>query len=165
MNIAMDACSAILLSKATAIEIFSKQHNVLVTNQTYDEVIKGREKKFEDALLIEKLCNEGIIKIISMEDSKLTNKIKHSFGFGDGEASTIAYAIENKLAILTDNKQARKASNIYGLRLLGSPEVIVSLFKGKKIDKDKALYALEKLRKAGWFDGYLIEKAKEEISK
>lgn len=165
MNIAMDACSAILLSKATVAEIFSNQHNIMVTTQTYNEIIKGKEKRFEDALLFEKLCNEKIIKKVEAKNKELQKKVKSDFGFGDGEASTIIYAIENNIAILTDNKQARKASNIYGLKLLGSPEVIVSLFKTKDISRDKARDALAKLRDAGWFEDYIIEKAMEELSK
>ena len=159
----MDACSAILLSKATLIENFSKQHRIIITNQAYDEIIKGKEKKFDDALLIEKLFNEGVIKKSEVKNKELLKKIKYDFGFGDGESSTIVYSIENKIDILTDNKQARKASKIYGLKLLGSPEVVISLFKTNTIAKEKALSALESLRKAGWFEEYIIEKAMEEL--
>lgn len=163
MIIAMDACSAILLSKAGLTEIFSMQHRIVITSQTYKEIIKGKEKKADDALIIEKLCNDGAIKKNEAGDKELFKKIKRDFGFGDGEASTIAFAVENKSAILTDNKQARKASKIYGLKLIGSPEAVVSLYKAGKISRDKALSALKKIKEFGWFGEYIIEKSMEEI--
>lgn len=159
----MDACSAILLSKASSIDIFTKKHNIVITTLAYDEIIKGKEKKFDDALLIEKLFNERAFRKVEIKNKKLFRKFQYDFGLGDGESSTIVFAIENKIAVLTDNKQARKASKIYGLKLIGSPEIVVSLFKAKAVNKDKAFYALEKLRKAGWFQDYIIEMAMEEI--
>src|SRR3989338_458847 len=133
MTIVIDACSAILLSKAGVLEIFSKWRSVLITKQAYSEVIEGKEKKFEDALTVERLCNEKTIKKVGINSIKLLDKIKNDFGFGDGESASIVYALENKLAVLTDNKQARKAARVYGLKLIGSPEVIVSLLKADKM--------------------------------
>ena len=69
---------------------------------------------------------------------------------------------KNNIAVLTDNKQARKAARIYGLKLIGSPEVVVSLHKAKVLQSEKALAALDILRKFGWFDDYLIKTSMEE---
>lgn len=163
MNIVIDACSVILLSKAGVIGIFSKWHNIAITNQAYDEVMKGKEKKFEDAFAVEKLCNEKTIKKADLKNDRLSNIIQKDFGFGEGESTSVAYAIKSKFAILTDNKQARKAARIYGLKLIGSPEVVVGLFKANKISGDKTLSSLEALSKTGWFESYIIDKAKEEM--
>lgn len=163
MKIILDTCSVILLAKASVLEDFSEQHNLVITDGAYNEVVKGKEKKFLDALLLERLCKEKKISKTNVKSKYLVNKFKKDFGLGGGEASTIALTIETKQSILTDNKQGRKTAKVYGLKLLGSPEVVVSLFKIKKINKNKALDALKILRNFGWFDNYIIEKALEEI--
>ena len=163
MNIVLDSCSVILLAKASVLEEFSSQHSLAITKYVYYEVIKGKEKKFLDALLIERLYKEKKVIKADVKNENLLNKLKKDFGLGDGEASSIALAIETNQSLLTDNKQGRKAAKIYGLKLLGSPEVVVSLFKIKKINKNKAISALKSLRNFGWFNEHIIEEALEEI--
>lgn len=163
MKIIIDTCSIILLAKSSVLEELSKQHNLVITNYVYDEVVKGKDRKFLDAMMTERLCKEKKIKKIGVKNKKLLNKIKNDFGLGDGEASTVAYSIETGERILTDNKQGRKAAKVYGLKLLGSAEIVVSLFKTKKIDEDKAIGALKVLRQFGWFEEYIIEEALKKI--
>ena len=91
-------------------------------------------------------------------------KIKNDFNMGKGEASIIAAALENKgKVIITDNKQGRKAATIHNLPLAGSIEIIIDLYKKKKINSQKALEALQIIQEVGWFHPYLIEKAQEDI--
>ena len=58
----MDACSIILLAKASVLEEFTKWKEVFVTNGVYREVLEGKDKKFFDALLTEKLVGENKIR-------------------------------------------------------------------------------------------------------
>lgn len=160
MKIVIDACSIILLSKATVLERVTEWKTVIVSQSVYNEIIEGKDKKFIDALLLEKLVSENKISLQTDLNLEVKKKLVNDFGLGEGEAESIAIALDEKdKIIVTDNKQGRKASKIYGLNLVGSIELIVSLFKLKKITKEKAISALETLRKAGWFQDYLIEKA------
>jgi predicted nucleic acid-binding protein len=163
MNIVIDACSLILLSKATVIETALGNYNIATTSHAYGEVLKGKEKMFADALLVERLNKEKKIKLV-MPDTELFNKLAKDFNMGKGEASVIAACVEEKGSIVaTDNKQGRKAASVNALPLIGSVEIVVDLFRRKKLDYEKADKALESLGKTGWFDMYLIEKAKEDI--
>lgn len=65
--------------------------------------------------------------------------------------------------ISTDNKQGRKVALIYNLNLVGSVDLIVSLYKLKLVNKNKAIGALGESRKFGWFQDYLIDNALEEV--
>lgn len=156
----IDACSIILLSKATVLERVTEWKTVIVSQSVYNEVIEGKDKKFIDALLLEKLVSENKISLQTDLNLEVKKKLVNDFGLGEGEAESITIALDEKdKIIVTDNKQGRKASKIYGLNLVGSIELIVSLSKLKKITKEKAMSALETLRKAGWFQDHLIEKA------
>lgn len=163
MKIIVDACSIILLAKASVLELSACEHRLCVTKSVYNEVLEGKKKVFADALLLEKLVKENKIHI-EKADTKITTKLIQDFHLGEGEASTVACAIEEKESLIaTDNKQGRKATQIYGLHLIGSIEIIVSLYKKKKIDKNKAKEAVKKLQEEGWFHPVLIEKAMEDI--
>jgi predicted nucleic acid-binding protein len=157
MKIVADACSVILLARATILEPLTKWHDLLMPRSVYDEVIAGKKEKLMDALLTERLCFEKKITVKESKNKELIEKMKCDFGLGSGEAETIAVSLEEKSAVLTDNRQGRKVSKIYGLPLLGSLEVVLSLYKNKKIGGKKALDALQKLKRFGWFDDYLIQ--------
>ena len=163
MNIAVDSCSIILLSKATVLESFAKNYNLYITEEVYKEILEGKDKKFIDALLTEKLVNENKIKIIKV-NNKRADKLIEDFNLSIGEAKTLSLLLENKCEfIVTDNKQGRKAAVIYSLNLSGSIDVVVSLYRLKIIDKEKAISALKKLHDFGWFNEYLVENAMEDI--
>lgn len=133
-----------------------------MTKIVFDEVMKGKEQMFPDALLVERLSQEKKIHLIEFDDL-LTKKMMAHFNMGKGEASTIAAAIKKKSIIATDNLQGRKAAKINNLSLVGSPEIIIKLFQKNKIDKIKAKEALQILKEEGWFNLYLLEKAEEDL--
>ena len=165
MRIAVDACSVILLAKATVLEELAKWRELMITNSVYKEVLEGKEKSFLDALLLERLVNEKKIAVCNEVKEVLTQKLKIDFGLGAGEAESITLALENtNRMILTDNKQGRKTAKIQGLKLLGSIDTVLALFKAKRITKEKAIGALKTLKEMGWFQEYLIETALEEVN-
>lgn len=164
MKIAIDSCSVILLAKATVLEVLANNYELFITEKVYKEVLEGKDKKFIDALLTEKLVKEKSLKIKKVKNNKLTKKVMEDFNIGIGEAETLALVMEKQCeAIITDNKQGRKSAVIYGLNLAGSIDVIIALYTLNLIDKDKAKIGLKKLREFGWFHDYLIDKAMEEL--
>ena len=54
MNFVIDACSAILLAKATLLETVFETYDIQITKQAYEEVAEGKKEMFADALLIER---------------------------------------------------------------------------------------------------------------
>jgi len=159
----LDSCTIILLAKSTVLEKLTENFTIIITKEVYEEIMKGKEKMFEDALLVERLNDQH--KIIRKNcKNEIRKKLEQDFNMGAGESSTIALGIENQKYIIgTDNKQGRKASRINNLNLVGSIEIVVSLFKKKSITKDKAYNSLKLLKDEGWFNDYLIEKAMEDL--
>ncbi|MBI2106941.1 hypothetical protein HYT57_03070 [Candidatus Woesearchaeota archaeon] len=156
MKIAIDACTAILLAKSSVIESLANVVEVKMTEQVYNEVIKGKEKMLEDSFLIENLKTSNKIQIIR-GNGKITEKLMRDFNMGEGEASTISAGMGKKFIIATDNLQGRKASKVNSLPLVGSLELITHLFRTGEITSEKAMNALKKLKKYGWFEDNLIE--------
>lgn len=157
-----DSCSVILLAKATLLEAAAESHNIAVTKEVFEEVTAGKKRMAADALLVEKLHKENKLHVKAAE-AKTAKKLAKDFNMGRGEASTIAVAIRENCIVATDNRQGRKAAFINNLPLIGSPEIAVSLWKKGIITKGKAKDALSVLKKEGWFDSYIIEKAMEDV--
>ena len=165
MKITLDSCTIILLAKASVLEIVIDSYDVIITQDVYKEVIKGKEKSFQDALLLERLGEQKKFKQRNT-DAALTKKLVNDFNMGVGEASVISCAMKQKDCVAaTDNRQGRNAAKINNLPFVGSIEIVVALFKNKKITFEKTMTALKILRIAGWFDDYLIENAMEAIKK
>lgn len=163
MKFVVDSCSIILLAKASVLERWSELQDVVVTEAVYTEVLQGKDKMFTDALILEKLYGQKRIHF-TQANQKIVKKIMEDFHMGRGEASTIAVSLtEKKVVTVTDNRQGRKAAMINNLPLVGSIEIIVNLYKTKKINYEKAVHALKILNEEGWFDAYLIEKAQEDL--
>ena len=159
----MDSCSVILLAKASVLETLLEEYAVVVTSSVYKEVMKGKLKLFKDALLVERLKKEGKLTIISV-NTTLMKKLRRDFNMGEGEASTLAATLKEKEGIIvTDNRQGRKAAHINNLLLVGSIELVVSLYRKKRITREKVLHALNILKDEGWFDDHLIETAKGDV--
>lgn len=162
-QIVVDACSIILLAKAEVLETVTEAHTLTITKEVHEEVMVGKSKLFPDAFLIERLVREQKIKVIST-DSRLTLKLEGDFNMGSGEASVVAEGIRfpDKI-VATDNRQGRMAAKINNIKVIGSIEIIVALYKSKKINKDKAKAALKALQEEGWFEPLLIEMAQEDL--
>ncbi|HLD04529.1 MAG TPA: hypothetical protein VJG90_02305 [Candidatus Nanoarchaeia archaeon] len=164
MEIVMDSSSVILLAKTTTLETAMRKHQIEITNEVLSEIMQGKKFMCEDALLVQRLNESGTIKIAN-HNEKLTHKLMQNFGIEIGEASTISAAIEKNKIVATDDRQGRKTAKINGLKVTGSIGIIIGLFKDKKIKYEKAMSALNTLTREGYFNPYLIEKAKEEITK
>ncbi|HLC90180.1 MAG TPA: hypothetical protein VJI15_00265 [Candidatus Nanoarchaeia archaeon] len=161
--ICADACTVILLAKASVLEVALHAFKIVLTKEVYEEVIAGKKMMFQDALLLERLHHEQKIIIIPTPEI-LQHKLEIDFNMGRGEASVIAVGIADKeIVIATDNRQGRKSAQINNLSLVGSIEIIVSLYQQKKISEDKAKESLRIVEREGWFSPYLIEKAKEDL--
>ena len=164
MKIIVDSCSIILLAKSNVLEAFTEEFKLFITEDVYKEVLEGKDKKFADALLTERLVKEKKINIVKNLNKKLVNKLMQDFNLGIGEAETLSIGINKECEIVaTDNKQGRKACVVNGLKLIGSIDIIVALHKLKRINKNNAISGLNKLREFGWFQNYLIDNASEDI--
>ena len=162
MKLVMDACTAILLAKSSVIETLADTRELIMTESVYNEIIKGKEKMLEDSFLIENLKIDKKIKLTN-DNKNITKKLMKDFNMGEGEASTISSGIGKKCIIATDNLQGRKASKVNNLSLVGSPELIMDLFKTKRINLDKTKIALKKIKEEGWFENNLIERILEDL--
>jgi len=156
LTVISDACSLILLAKATVLEILANEVRIVTSPSVYQEaVIKGEKRGHPDALIIKKLVSQKKIEIISLKQKK-------TFGvtLGEGEEEILALTQEVKFdLLLLDDKKAINVSKSLSLPFTISPKVVISLAQKKKIAKEKAIQALEILRIEGRYSPDIIAEA------
>ena len=162
MTIVADASSLILLSKVELLEKLAEKNKVIIPKKVYGEVARGKEKGMRDVLLVEKMMKEKKI-VVRKANEKSKKEIEKTFNIRGGENEVLALALENRHAILTDDKKCIVAAETLGLNFITSLDVVVTLYKKGRIDKRKAVQSLDELLEYGWYKRVLIEKYRREL--
>lgn len=129
--------------------------NILIPNEVKEEVLKGSTP---DKTIIESLIANKKIVVKHIKNKNLIKKA-NEFNIYRGEAEALALYWELKADLLaTDDDNVRKKREILRLQLIGTPAIILKLYKDKKIDKNKTKEAIKKLRHIGWFSSTIFDK-------
>lgn len=166
MIVIEDSMVLIFLAKLDLIkEVKMMFGNVLISKEVEKEtVIEAKKAGHLDAFKIEKSIKDGLVQVREVKDKIKVREIMENFGLGLGEAETIQlYFQENADLLFCDEKKARKVAKILNMNLIGTPEVILQLYRRKFISKGKAKEAIIDLEKIGWFNASVIFNALTEI--
>lgn len=136
----LDADGAIKLAKADSLESLCLFADCYLPTQAFTEILKGKEKMFEDAFIIERLVKENKIKVL------------HALGvqkrfLGGGE--TMALALFRKLgadAIISDDRRFLSLCEQEKVPFLIPTDAIVFLAVKKAFSKTDAINCLSKIR-------------------
>lgn len=140
--------------------------NVLIPKKVYEEtVINGMNKGHPDSLIIEQTVANNLIKIKGVKNKKKVDDLR-IFGLHLGEAEAIALYFQEKAQLLaTDDDTCRKNRIILGINIIGSPAIVIMLFRNSLITRNKALDCISSLETIGWFDIEVINEMKQQIEK
>lgn len=150
MKAVSDASPLIYLAKIKQIRILSQLfQEILVPNRVYEETVtRGREVGYEDANLINEQVQTGIIKV---ERVSLEKQFLKEFPIDEGEKETIQLALKEKIStVLADERKARIAAEILGLKPLGTIGVLSLAVKQGIISKKEMREDILKLVKKGY---------------
>lgn len=167
MLVVNDAMVLIHLAKITLLEKTCDYfEDVIIPELVFIETVKsGKEKGFEDAMLIEEIINKGKIFVKHIRKKDLIKKANDLNVFG-GEAEAVAlYWQEKADLIASDDDNIRRKKELLDLNLVGTPSIILSLYLHKKIGKEKAKQSIKKLRRIGWFSSEVLDKIIIEVEK
>ncbi len=138
--------------------------NVLIPTKVYEEtVINGKKKDYPDAFIIEQAITNELIKIREVEDKKNVDNLR-IFGLHLGEAEAVALYFQERAQFLaTDDDTCRRNRVILGIRIIGSPAIVIMLFRNTLITRSKALDCVSSLETIGWFDVEVLHEMKRQI--
>ncbi len=156
MLVIKDAMALIHLAKTSLLEDSCAYFgSVAIPSLVHKEVDKP---EYVDALIIRKLIKEEKIKVKPISNRSLIRKAEQ-FGIYEGEAEAIALYWELEANMLaTDDDNVRRKRDLLNINLIGTPVIILKLYKEKKIDKKKLKQVVEQMRKIGWFSSTIWDK-------
>ncbi len=138
----LDADASIKLSKAGVLGALTSFAKCSITTQVYQEVLKGKDKMYEDAFDIEGLVGKGKIAVSEV-------KAENIEGLGVGECSSLAMFQKLKgNAIISDDRKFLSVLESKRIPFVISTDVIAMLSIKKFISKNEALDALDKIRQS-----------------
>ena len=136
-------------------EYFKK---TIIPRKVYEEVIECKGKNFEDVKIITGLLEKGKIIVVEIKKDQLIKKAKE-LNIHGGEAEAVALYWQEKADYLaTDDDNVRKKNIILNINIIGTPVMILKLYKKGLIDRNKFMDSVNKLRKIGWFSNAVLDK-------
>ena len=164
--IVKDAMVLIHLAKITLLrkscEYFSE---VIIPTLVYEEILKGEDKGYGEVILIKEAVNSKMIKIIKVTNNDLLERAKE-FNIKEGEGEAVALYWQEKADFLaTDDDNVRRKEGMLSISIIGTPAIIINLYKSQLITEEKYLACIEELKKIGWFSNQVIDRMKMEVKK
>lgn len=154
-SIAFDSSTMILLAKISLLRGIAAKARCIITDAVKGECTR---KDTDDAKIIIKLIEEGLIKVVYMKPAEFSRMAK-DFNIRDGEASSLALSLNKKYILATDDKPAIKACTILGIDFTTAIHFVVRAHARRIITKDLALEKITGLGKYGRYSPRIIEDA------
>lgn len=147
-----NATPLIYITKIGLSKIFENLKSEKITSpQVKKEVVdKGKDKGVPDAIVLEKLFQKDMFKVIEPEDQKFLEILLETKGLHVTDAEVLAIAKEYDGLAIIDDEVARKVAKIYGISYSGTPYILMQSVIEKIITKNRAKQAIQEMINAGW---------------
>jgi len=142
-NLILDSDALIKLTYSKAIFMVCKTFNCLITNEIKEETVEeGKKRFYPDALVIEKLIKDNLVKI---RDPKRKPSIKEDFGKGEKSVLGLYHSTRNSI-IVSDDSAFIKHLEDKNIQFFVPADLIILLKKLNKISLKDAVYFLDGMR-------------------
>jgi predicted nucleic acid-binding protein len=165
MPVVSDASPLILLARIGKLHLLKKLYlEVIIPLHVKNEVTKHED---EASFLIVSEIEKGWIKTEDVEISPEINRIGENLGLHRGEMYALSVAMRlNLKEFLADDKLARIAARILGLRAVGCLGIILKAHQMGIIARNDAISSVQKLVKAGlWVSPEVLSEVFNSIEK
>ena len=160
----LDASTLILITRAELLDPFLAGISLEVAIPKEVEKECCGVKKTLDALMIQKAIDESRIRVITVKNSKLVNKLQVDFSLGKGEAEAIVLALTRRAELLgIDDKNGINACKLLGIAFTTAVGILVRCREKGLIARSDALAKLETLANYGRYKKSIIENARREL--
>jgi len=157
IKIVADSSALILLAKCDLLNVLCSSYKVLSPSSVIEETAsKELLMKYPDALLIADLVSSG--KITVQEPKNVDLLFPLLLNQGEKDALLLARELTKSL-VATDDGKAIKTAKFLDLPFIIAPRIVIDLFKTKKISREHARKAIEKLSVIGRYSPDIIAHA------
>ncbi|MBI4146723.1 hypothetical protein HY489_05295 [Candidatus Woesearchaeota archaeon] len=152
LNFVFDADGLIKLARSGVLSAIIAFAKCAIPEQVYQEVMKGKEKMYEDAFVIERLIEEKSIKVVKIASSD-------AGGLGQGERSVLALAKKSRFdAVISDDQKFLKVLESEGISYVIPTDMIAVMAMKRRLTKAQAHEALDAIRPFVRESNYLAAK-------
>lgn len=143
-----DASPLILFAKIRRLNLLMQLFSeIIIPIQVRDEVTKHYDEY--SSLIISEIENEWI-KVEEVELSPEISNMREKLGLHRGEMCAISLAMHlDIMEFLADDKMARVAARMSGLRSIGCLGVVMRAYETELITRDGAIESIQRLVKSG----------------
>ena len=159
--IIFDSSTLILLAKVELLVRVVEDTEVIITNVVEKECT--RKQELLDAKLIEKLIEEGKVKVENYDVGKEGKKIEKGFNMRTGEVSSLLLAGKKGWILATDDKQALKACRVLRVPFLTAIHFLLRLYEKGIISRELVLAKVKALEKLGRYNPDIVRSVLKKI--
>ncbi|MCL4437260.1 MAG: hypothetical protein M1387_11200 [Thaumarchaeota archaeon] len=127
---------------------------LVTTEAVYREVVEeGIRKGISEAEGLEDLFKAGVIKIEKANERIDDNSVLQGLegtGIHLGKERVIALALELQSTVVMDDQRARQVAKILGVRVAGTPHLILHMVGPKLLTRSNAEKAIDTMIEKGW---------------
>lgn len=156
-----DASTLILLAKTELLDSFLDDFTdkVFITKEVEDECC--RKQQALDSLHIQKAIKDKGIAVKSLKDRGVYQKLRTDFSIGNGEAATLAFALEQKNTLVAiDDRRGIKACKLLKIPFVTAIDIVVRLKEKQILSKEQALAKLNALARYGRYSDEIITRTR-----
>ncbi len=123
-----------------------------------ETIEQGMNDGYRDALVIEKLENEGWLRTVKVADKK-SARVADELGrvIGKGEAEAIALALEKQDRLLMDDQKGRRIAELYGIRTTTTLGVLFELLTEGVLAKEDYRRNVKNYGSQGWITPEVVQ--------
>lgn len=140
---------------------------VRIPRRVQEEVLVGKEEGYPDAAVVEQTIDEGALEVVDLdEDAEEDLTELEKLNVRGGEAHAVALCWQEGVdRLATDDDNVRNKQELLGIRCVGTPAILLGLFKRGAIDEGKVRRALDVLERVGWFSQAVLDKVRMEVER
>jgi predicted nucleic acid-binding protein len=158
-RIIFDTSTLILLARLSILRTVVENWSVRIPAPIHREAVV---KKTPDALLIEELVSEGILRVEAGGFAKEARRLKAEFRIAE-EASALAMAKKRGVPVGTDDGQAIRAAQALGVQVIGAPAFLIRLHDARLLSTELALAKVDELGRIGRYRSDVLEWLRKKI--
>lgn len=149
----------IYLTKVSLVYLFKEvPAEKFTTTRVFNEVVKeGKRRGAPEALLLEGLFGEEIIRVRDPEDREYLKFLKRLSAeaerqpLHEAEAEVLCVAKELDGVAIADDRVARSVARLLRIGLHGTGYILGKMFLTGKISKEELMRKVKEMRDEGWY--------------
>ena len=148
-----DSTPLIYLGKAELlVHLKDLEHEMLIPMSIHEDVvIRGKQKGALDALRIEEVVRDGILKVQDVEQGEMHSGLAGNESLSRSDPDVIELAFSKGGIALIDESHGRAVCEIENIKHRGSPWISRELLLEGVITKKDARASLDRMVDGGWF--------------